>query len=74
MLPAGVHIGWVRARDGWPVQALDAAGRDRSREMFSLRDGLLETRVPMMPIMMTTDARNALLDCLFYAVQPRDAG
>ncbi|MGH0037197.1 MAG: succinylglutamate desuccinylase [Myxococcota bacterium] len=73
MIPEGVHIGWVRARDGWPVQALGADGRDRSREMFTIREGMLETRVPMMPIMMTTDTRNALLDCLFYAVTPRQA-
>lgn len=70
LVPPGVHIGWVRSRDGWPVEAMGADGRDRSREMFAIRDGLLETRVALMPIMMTTDARNALLDCLFYAVRP----
>jgi hypothetical protein len=73
MIPEGVHIGWVRSRDGWPVEALGADGRDRSRDLFVVRDGMLETRVPIMPIMMTTDARNALLDCLFYAVTPRQA-
>jgi hypothetical protein len=73
MIPEGIHIGWVHARAGWPVEALGADGRDRSRDLFTVRDGMLETRVPMMPIMMTTDARNALLDCLFYAVTPRQA-
>lgn len=73
LLPPGIHIGWVRSRDGWPVEALGADGEDRSREMFAIHDGVLETRVALMPIMMTTDARNALLDCLFYAVRPPTA-
>ncbi len=70
-VPPGTHIGWVRTPNASPVEALGADGRDRSAEMFEIRSGMLETRIPMTPIMMTTDARTALVDCLFYAVQPR---
>lgn len=65
---AGTHIGWVR-EGTWPLEARDAAGRDRSRELFVIRDGFLEARRDFIPIMMTTDATVALADCLFYVVR-----
>ncbi len=67
-LPPGVAIGWVREGDR-PLEARDLEGRDRAPELFAVRDGVLETRREMIPIMMTTDARIALSDCLFYIVR-----
>lgn len=59
------------ARDGapWPLVARGADGRDRSRDLFAVEDGLLVARTAMVPIMMTTDPRIAVSDCLFYAVE-----
>jgi hypothetical protein len=68
-LARGVVIGWLGARGVWPVEALGEEGRDLSRDLFAVRDGVLETRQPVIPIMMTSNRRNALVDCLFYVVQ-----
>jgi hypothetical protein len=69
-LAPGVPIGWVRGGADWPLEALGEASRDLSHGLFALRDGVLETRKAIVPIMMTTNRRNALDDCLFYVVQP----
>ena len=70
--PEGSRIGWVRrgtSGDGpLPVEAIGADGRDRAGELFVVRDGSLETRSSLVPIMMTTHPAIALGDCLFYAV------
>jgi hypothetical protein len=68
----GTVIGWLREGAPWPVTARGADGRDRSQELFALRQGRLETRQPVMPIMMTTDPIIASTDCLFYIVRPSD--
>jgi len=72
-LGAGVAIGWVAAPEPWPIEALGADDRDRSRELFRVREVgkgyLLETRRPLIPIMMTTHPEVARSDCLFYAVE-----
>jgi len=70
LLPRGSCIGWLASGCDWPIEALAAGGRDRSFELFELRDGRLETRVELIPVMMTTDRANALADCLFYATWP----
>jgi hypothetical protein len=69
-LAPGVPIGWIREGADWPLEALGEERRDLSRGLFALRDGVLETRKSIVPIMMTTSRRNALDDCLFYVVQP----
>jgi hypothetical protein len=68
-LPAGTAIGWLAEGCPWPIQALAENGEDRSRELFSRRGGRLETRRPIIPVMMTTDPEAARSDCLFYAVR-----
>lgn len=73
LLPAGTALGWVRDGAPWPLAARGADGRDRSRDLFAVEDGRLVARAPMVPIMMTTDPRIAVSDCLFYAVE-EDAG
>ena len=69
-LEAGHALGWVGAAAGLPVEARDAAGRDRSGELFEVRESRLRTRRPLVPIMMTTDPTIASQDCLFYVVSP----
>lgn len=71
VVPAGTLIGWVKHGD-WPLEARDAVGRERTLELFAVRDGALRTRRRMIPIMMTTDATLALADCLFYVVRNAD--
>ena len=68
-LAAGVSIAWLRDGAGWPITAVDATGRDLSRELFAVHGQALVTRRELVPIMMTTDAGIAASDCLFYAVE-----
>jgi hypothetical protein len=72
LLLPGVPVGWLGRPGLWPIEALDARGEDVSRAWFTERDGLLETRRAVVPIMMTTDARVAASDCLFYVVRERE--
>jgi hypothetical protein len=72
LLQPGAAIGWLGERGVWPVEARCERGRECSEELFVVRDGVFETRRTLIPIMMTTDRRIALDDCLFYAVQPAD--
>ncbi len=71
-LDVGTTIGWVRQSGDWPLEARDATGAERSRELFEAHDGALRTRRELIPIMMTTHPRIALDDCLFYTVQEQD--
>lgn len=66
---AETTIGWTSTRDRWPVEARSGEGPDISRELFSLENGTLRTRRPLIPIMITTDAAIAASDCLFYVVR-----
>jgi hypothetical protein len=70
-LAPGTHIGWTGSRDQWPLLALGERDEDLSHHYFEARDGKIVTRRPLIPIMMTTNRDNALIDCLFYIV--RDA-
>lgn len=70
VVPAGTCIGWLSSGSDWPIEALAAGDRDRSRELFAVEDGRLVTRIEMVPVMMTTHRENALADCLFYAAWP----
>jgi hypothetical protein len=69
LLTAGTSIGWLSPGVERPLVALGHRREDISDEFFEARDGVLETRRPLIPIMMTTNRRNALDDCLFYAVR-----
>ncbi len=65
---AGTTLGYARG-EGWPLELIDEDGRDRATTYFSLEGGVLRTRRPIIPIMITTDPRVAASDCLFYVVQ-----
>jgi hypothetical protein len=71
-MPAGTTLGWVRAGCEWPLEMRDAQGRDHSRELFVLEDGVLRAARDLLPIMVTTVPDVARSDCLFYVV--RDPG
>jgi len=68
-LDPGTPIGWTRPDVERPVVALGPTREDLADRYFAVRDGVLETTQAMIPIMMTTNRRNALDDCLFYAVR-----
>jgi gamma-glutamyl:cysteine ligase YbdK (ATP-grasp superfamily) len=68
-LEPGHAIGWLNEDAEWPIQAVGGEGSDLSRELFVARDGVLRTRGATIPIMMTTDPRIAISDCLFYLVR-----
>lgn len=68
----GAPVGWLGVRGAWPLEARGADGEDVSHDLFQVRDGRLETRRGVVPIMMTTDVAVALADCLFYVVQVRE--
>ena len=65
----GTTIGWVSGDAGWPVEAFSPSGTEVSRELLEIVDGVLRTRRSLIPIMITTDARIAASDCLFYVVR-----
>jgi hypothetical protein len=69
-LPPGTTIGWVHTRDRWPIETVGARPGDVSRELFTLRGDAIETRVEIVPVMITTDPEIAIGDCLFYAMEP----
>jgi hypothetical protein len=65
-LEAAATIGWTTS-DEVPFVAYRGDGTDRARELFEAKGGVLRTRRPLIPIMMTTSATSAREDCLFYA-------
>ncbi len=67
-LPAGTVLG--RCRDGVrPVRALNAAGDDVTREFFACERGELRLLRPVMPSLLSPDARIVRQDCLCYLMQ-----
>lgn len=70
-LAPGVPVAFVPPGAAWPVEAFGADGAEISRDLFVLREGLLETRRAGVPIMMTTNVAVARSDCLFYFAKPR---
>jgi hypothetical protein len=69
---AGAELGWVLPDGEWPLIGRDGRDRDVSRDLFVVDGTSLRARGPMVPIMMTTNARIAASDCLCYLVQPMD--
>jgi hypothetical protein len=68
---AGAVLGWLGAGGSWPFVATRADGAEVSRELFRVRDRVVEARRAFVPIMMTTDPLIAVQDCIFYAARRR---
>jgi len=69
LIDAGTPIGWIAPEIDRPLVALGHTHEDLADDYFAIRNGVVETTQSLIPIMMTTNRRNALDDCLFYAVR-----
>jgi hypothetical protein len=65
-LDAGTSIGWIIERDLEQLIVLDTQQQNISTELFKIKDGTLQTNIPMTLFMATTDAHIAKNDCLLY--------
>ena len=72
VIEAGTRLGTVRAGAAWPlrVDGDNTPEQDLSRRLFTVSNGALLTAMPLVPMMMTTNAAVAQSDCLFYATIP----
>ena len=71
-LDRGTVLGWLRSDAEWPLCARGRDGVDVSRQHFAVRDGALLHDSDLVPIMMTTNAQIALVDCLCYLMRQHD--
>ncbi len=68
-LPAGTAFGRV-LRDGIrPFEVTDEAGREVFARFFDLKAGWIQTRIPVMPSMLTLDRDVIRQDCLCYLME-----
>ncbi len=68
-LPRGTTLGRVSGQNGISLTACDEQGQDVSERYFSVEDGELRLRVPVMPSMLTKDHRVVRQDCLCYLME-----
>ncbi|MBB3190642.1 succinylglutamate desuccinylase/aspartoacylase domain-containing protein [Halomonas cerina] len=68
-----VCLGWLGRRGLTTLQARDARGEDRIRQLLCERGGGLYPRHPLRLFMATTHVEIARSDCLFYAVPADEA-
>lgn len=67
-LPANTALAYAHGRHG-RLEARDETGLDVTGRFFESADGLLRTRIPVMPSMLTTDERVIRQDCLCYLME-----
>ncbi|HIP52861.1 MAG TPA: peptidase M14 [Chromatiales bacterium] len=68
-LPPGTLLGEVRDSQGIPLDVRDEQGGDVVDRFFQVENGCLETRLPVMPSMLTRDATVIRQDCLCYLME-----
>ncbi|MCG6934778.1 MAG: M14 family metallopeptidase [Proteobacteria bacterium] len=68
-LPAGTAFGQVREADFMPFDVRDEQGREASQRYFEINDRWVQTRVPVMPSMLTLDLDVIRQDCLCYLME-----
>ncbi len=68
-LAPGTVLGWINERTPWPFVATDIDGGDLSRTCFVVKDEQLLWQGDLIPIMMTTNAQIAMLDCFCYLMR-----
>ena len=72
-LPAGTLFAEAPAARAVPLDVRDERGEDVAGRYFSLEDGLIKTRLPVMPSMLTSDKTVIRQDCLCYLMERYDA-
>lgn len=68
-LPAGTVFGHVRRGSKPPLRVTGSGDRDLSGRYFTVDEGRLMTAVPVMPALISTDARIVRQDCLCYLME-----
>lgn len=68
-LPAGTAFGQVRETGIAPFDVRDEQGREVSQGYFEITDRWIQTRVPVMPSMLTLDLDVIRQDCLCYLME-----
>ena len=68
-LPSGTILGHVNGNGALPIAVCDEGGRDITADYFMVEDGLLKTRLGVMPSMLTKDMTIIREDCLCYVME-----
>jgi hypothetical protein len=68
-LPEGTTLGWLAPSSAVPLDVSDEQGREVGDRYFAVRNGELQTRVPVMPSMLTLNSRVIRQDCLCYLME-----
>ena len=68
-IPAGTTLARVREGVVNPILVLDEDGQDITWQLFDIVQGSLVNRIPLMPSMLTLDARVIRQDCLCYVME-----
>lgn len=72
-LPVGTVLAQTDADQPIPFDVRDESGRDVGERFFMVDEGLLKTRVSLMPSMLTSDKTVIRQDCLCYLMERYDA-
>ena len=68
-LPAGTILGNVRPNSNVRLRVTGSGERDLSARYFTVEEGQMVTAVPVMPGLISTDARIVRQDCLCYLME-----
>jgi len=71
-LPRGTALGHVNAHQGIGLEVRDEQGRDVADRYFSIAQGELRLKLPVMPAMFTRDEAAIRQDCLCYLMERYD--
>ena len=71
-IPAGSCFGRVKQGRGIPLEVVNEANHDVAERYFSIENGELRTRTPVMPSMLTRDEAVIRQDCLCYLMERYD--
>ena len=68
-LPVGTTLGWVRSDSNARLDVRDESGADVSERFFSLQNGEIRTRLPVIPALLTLSVQAIRQDCLCYLME-----
>ncbi len=68
-LQPGTRLGRIHGARDICLQALDDEGQEMGNQVFDCSDGHIRLRRPLMPAMLTRDARVIRQDCLCYLME-----